>query len=315
MASDRAGEDARRWWGRRWLAVLDAAGPAHARRVQRGQGLARRGLVDDLRFAPGLIHATVPEDRTSPYEVELRWPTPDDAAWDAATAALSSEVRFTAALLDGELPVELDEVLDAVGVRLVPAPDDLERRCTCAERSPWCRHVVAVHVAAGAVIDRDPLQLLVLRGRRRDDLLRAVRSERHPSEEKPSAEHDLSAGLTGARGDLEAIELRPSPVEDPAALLLRLGDPPGVDDVEPFLRAVERAAAAAWRLAAGDGAEAADEELLLAELRAHRVADAATLAAALGRDPVSVGAQLDELYAAGTVLRTGSGDRARYRAG
>jgi predicted ArsR family transcriptional regulator len=77
---------------------------------------------------------------------------------------------------------------------------------------------------------------------------------------------------------------------------------------------IERAAAGAWRLAAGDGAAAADEELLLTELRAQRVATATALATALGRDAATVRAQLDELYEQGAVLRTGSGERTRYRA-
>jgi len=77
---------------------------------------------------------------------------------------------------------------------------------------------------------------------------------------------------------------------------------------------VERASATAWRLAAGDGAEAADEEALLAELRAQRVATVDSLAAALGRDAALVRGVLDQLYAQGTVLRTGSGERTRYRA-
>jgi hypothetical protein len=303
----------RRWWGQRWNAVLDAAGPAHARRVQRGQALARRGLVDDLEIVPGRITASVPEDRISPFAVELRWAVPDEVAWEAATEALSREVRFTAALLDGELPEGLDEVLEGAGVRLLPTPDDLDQRCSCPERTPWCRHVAAVHTAAGARFDRDPSQLLLLRGRRRDDLLRAVRAERQPDTGPPTVELDLSAGLTGARGDLDAITLHPAPVDDPAALLLHLGDPPGVDDVEPLLRLVERAAAGAWRLAAGDGADAADEELLLAELRAQRMASAAALAEALGRDAADVTTQLDGLFETGQVLRTGSGDRARYR--
>jgi predicted ArsR family transcriptional regulator len=41
---------------------------------------------------------------------------------------------------------------------------------------------------------------------------------------------------------------------------------------------------------------------------------AGQLAEALGRDPEEVRGELDRLYADGAVLRTGSGERARYRA-
>jgi uncharacterized Zn finger protein len=305
----------RRRWGQRWQQLLEQAGPSHARRVQRGQALARRGAVEDLRIEVGKVSGTVREDRIAPYRVELQWPPPDAAAWDAAIAALSSELRFTAALLDGELPDGIDEVLAAAGVRVLPELGDLDLRCTCTERVRLCRHVAAVHSAAGSLIDRDPFLLLTLRGRTRDVLLRALRSERGSSViSSPGEGIDLTHGLYAPHGDLDAVLLHPAPVDDPAALFHRLGEPPGVDDVRPLVRTIERAAAGAWRLAAGEGSAAADEELLLAELRAQRVGTAGSLAEALGREAEEVRAELDRLFEDGTVMRTGSGDRARYRA-
>lgn len=302
------------WWADRWLALLDEAGPGDARRVQRGQAAARRGAVDDLEVRPGTVTGRVREDRVSPYEVALHWPVPTAEEWGAAVAALASEVRSTAALLDGQLPEETGAVLAAAGVPLVPTRDTLRRSCTCTERSTWCRHISAVHTAAGSAFARDPFLLLLLRGRSRDELLRALRTRRGEPAEDPGAALDLSQGLYDARADIDAVVLAPHPVDDPGALLRQLGDAPGIDDPRPFVAVIERAAATAWRLAAGDGAEAADEELLLAELRAQRVGSAGSLATALGRDEAEIRDQLDALFASGTVLRTGSGDRTRYRA-
>jgi uncharacterized Zn finger protein len=308
--------ESRRWWGQRWQELLEQAGPSHARRVQRGQALARRGAVEDLRIEVGKVSGVVREDRIAPYRVELFWTPPDAAAWDAAITALSAELRFTAALLDGELPEGIDEVLASAGVRVLPREGDLDQRCTCTERVRLCRHVAAVHTAAGTLIDRDPFLLLTLRGRSREALLRALRSERGSSViSSPGEGLDLSQGLYAAHADLDAVLLHPTPVDDPAALFHRLGEPPGVDDVRPFVRTIQRAAAGAWRLAAGEGSAAADEELLLAELRAQRVGTASSLADALGRDPEEVRTELDRLFEDGTVMRTGAGERARYRAG
>lgn len=302
------------WVADRWLALLDHVGPANARRVQRGRAAARRGAVHDLDITPGTVTGRVREDRVSPYRVTLTWPVPDDDAWAAAVTALASEVRSTAALLDGQLPEEAADVLAEVGVPLVPTDDTLERSCTCTERTSWCRHVAAVHVAAGAAFAREPFLLLELRGRTRDQLLGALRTDRGDEPLGPGADLDLSGGLYAARGDIDAVALAPHPVHDPAALLRQLGDPPGVDDPRPLIRVIERAAATAWRLAAGDGADAADEELLLAELRAQRVGTVRSLAEALARDADGVREQLDALFEDGTVLRTGSGDREKYRA-
>lgn len=301
-------------WGEQWRALLDASGPSAARRVQRGQALARRGAVEALRLAPGQVMATVAEDRSSPYRTELRWPLPPTTAWDRAVDALRTELRFTAALLDGELPGGLVETLLTVGIRLVPTYEQLETSCTCEERHKVCRHVAALHLAAGLLVERDPVVLLQLGGRSRDELLREVRRGEGGTGAFADETIDLSRGLEVAHGDLDDIELRPVPVEDPASFLRHLGEPPGVDDPEALVRLVERAASGAWRLAAGEGSEAADQELLLAELRAQRMASASSLADALGRDAATVTVELDRLFEAGTIMRTGSGDRARYRA-
>ena len=306
--------DIRRWGGQHWRAGLERAGPSAARQVQRGHAIARRGAVEDLRIGEGEVVGSVAEDRVRPYRIRLGWPLPSDEAWAGAVHTLGSELRFTAALLDGDLPTDLADALAGAGVRLLPELADLELSCTCTEPFELCRHVAAVYIAAGVIVDRDPTLLLQLRGRSRDQLLGSVRTDRGPSVLGGGPLPDLSLGLEAAHGDLDAIELRPAPVDDPSSLFRHLGEPPGVDDDLPFVALIERAAAGAWRLAAGEGADAADQALLLAELRAQRTATAPSLADALGRDVEVIRAELDALFAVGTVMRTGSGDRARYRA-
>jgi uncharacterized Zn finger protein len=304
----------RHWWGRAWSAVTDGAGPAGARAVQRGQALSRRGAVEDLRVDAGVVTAEVVEDRGDVRSVTLSCPVASQEVWDRAVDLLADELRFTAALIDGELPQGLDDVLEEVGLRLVPDWSELQVACSCDERPPLCLHAAAVHASAGVAIDRDPFLLVRLRGWGRTELLRALRERRGLGDPEAATTVDLSVGLTAARGDLDAIALHPAPVEDPAGPLRHLGPPPGVEDERPLVALVELAASAAWRLAAGDGSAAADEELLLAELRAQRVASPASLASALGREAAAVREELDRLFAGGLVMRTGSGERARYRA-
>lgn len=303
----------RHWWGERVLGILDDAGPAAARQVQRGQALARRGAVEGLDIAAGRLRGSVAEDRVSPYQVEIGWPVASDAVWARAIPELAASLRPTASLLEGQLTPSLVASLAAAGIELLPAFEELTPSCTCGERSAWCRHAVAVHALGSVQIDRASTLLLTLRGRTREALLAAMRRS-DAAASTPARILDPNVGLTEAREDLDAIALHPSEVDDPAALLRQLGPPPGVDDAEPLVALIERAAATAWRLAAGDGAEAADEEALLAELRAQRVATAASLATALGRDAAVVSEVLESLFARGEVLRTGSGERTRYRA-
>jgi len=317
MVEPAVSVDPRRWWSRRWLEPLEEAGAVHVRRVQRGLALARRGAVDELEISPGHVSARVHDERTAPAEVTLRWQVPTAQLWDRASDRLSEEVRFTAALLEGSLPDDLPEVLGELGIRLFPDLEDVARSCTCDGQDP-CPHAVAVHSAVASRLERDALLLLEMQGRPRDRLLRAVRDRRGDVDggaaAVPGSDTGVVPDMFAPRGDLDSVELHPAAVDDPAALISHLGPPPGFDDVGPLVELVERAAATAWRLAAGEGSRAADEELLVAELRAQRVGTAGSLATALGREVSEVRADLDRLFEAGVVLRTGSGDRCRYRA-
>ena len=313
MSASGVTTEVRHWWGERLMGLLDDAGAGVARHVQRGQALARRGAVEELLIGEGRVTATVSEDRVRPYRVTITWPATDAPGWEHARARLAGSLRPVAALLDGVVTEHLAVALDEAGIALVPAIEQLEPSCSCPERVSWCRHAAAVHVLTSVQIDRDSALLLRLHGRSREDLLTDLRRSEAPSDVVRTGV-DLTADPVRARGDLGSIPLHPALSDDPSALLRQLGEPPGVDDPEPLLLLVERSAAAAWRLAAGDGAEVADEEALLAELRAQRVATASSLAAALGRSDDEVSSSLDGLFARGEVLRTGSGERTRYRA-
>jgi hypothetical protein len=205
-------------------------GPSAARRVQRGQALARRGAVEDLRIEPGRITGVVREDRVAPYRVELRWPVPDEARGTRRSRCWRPSCGSRAALLDGHLPEGIDEVLAAAGVPVLPAPADLEPTVHLPRTGPAVpARRRRVHTAAGALIDRDPFLLLALRGRGRDRA--AAGAARRSGERTPTGRSsrglDLSRGLFEAHGDLDAVPLHPAPVEDPAALFHRLGGPAG----------------------------------------------------------------------------------------
>ncbi len=298
----------RHGWGERLHAVLDRTGAAAARGVQRGRALARRGAVEEVVLGSGTISGRVVEDRAAPVEVVISWPVGDDAAWKRATELLARRLRPIAALLEDELTPTLSDELAAAGIDLIPAVGELTPRCGCEARGPWCRHAAALHTVAATRVERDPMLLLELAGRTREQLLTGLRGTGQVA--APVSEPDAGVEV----GDLDAIPIHPRPVRHPAHLLHHLGSPPGVDDPQPLEALVARAAATAWQLAAGEGSEAADEAALLTELRSQRVGTVASLAAVLGWSTQTVAGGLEALFERGEVLRTGSGDRTRYRA-
>lgn len=305
-------------WGERWL---DAAGASEhagvAERLARGRYYASRGGGSDLTVSRGELSARVPEGRLRPRLATIEVPVLEGDDRAALLDVLASEVRFLAAVLEGGLPPSLADALSERELQLVPDRAEMVEACTCGDLPMPCRHIATIHHAFADRLDEDPLPLLQLRGQDPTSLLAALRERRRggapPEGTVPVSELDVT-DLTDARGELAAVSLQPRRAEDPAWLFSHLGAPPGVDDPRPLEESLARAADFAWRIAAGEGSDVADEELLLAELRAQRTAAAGSVAEALGWDVEQTRELLDHLFESGRVLRMGAGEDARYRA-
>ncbi len=244
------------WWGQRWIAALETLGRAYANRLPRGRTYARNGSVTDLTVAPGVVTARVHGSRRTPYRVSLRIPTFTDPQWTAATHALARQLRHAAALLDGRMPEDIDETLDAVGLSLFPTARELATTCSCPDEANPCKHVAAVHYTLAHTFDADPFLLPALRGRDRITLLAALRAARtgiaEPDPDEPTDGGGVpistlsAATLFGAAGDLTTIPLRPDDTTDPDTPLRRLGPPPQPNSrqpsTDPPLRSVRRCA-------------------------------------------------------------------------
>ena len=309
-------------WGDRWLAAMGDVNQAFAEQLARGAYYVSRGAIRQLELTAGQVNSTFQYARGRPRSLVIHVAPLGDEAWELLVETLAEELRFSAQLYEGELPVELGPVLDDVGVRLVPTRDEVEETCICTDEDDPCIHVAATHHALARRFDDDPFRLLTLRGRDRETLLASIRARRSGTDLRTAArspdalpfeEIDVTDGRR-ARADLEAVTVHPHRVEDPAWLFDHLGDPPGVDDTVPLQKLIGRAADTAWRLAAGEGADVADDEVLLAELRSQRMATAGELAEAVGSGAEVVREALDRLFEDGQVMRMGSGDAAKYRA-
>lgn len=269
MSAKRFGQT---WWSRRWIQALEDLGAAYTTRLPRGRTYARQGRVTLQTVGAGRIVGAVQGSRVAPYVVELRLPAFDDTTWESIVAALAGRVRHAAALLEGRMPEDIDEVLGDRGVSLFPGPGELLTRCTCPDFANPCKHVAAVHYALAATFDDDPFLLPTLRGRDRDALLAALRAARAGGDGAagsepgaPAVDPDAAAdpGVDGreleartlavARGALDTVRLHPTPPEDPGAVVRGLGRPPAeVAAAADHLEAAATAAAQhAWALLTG----------------------------------------------------------------
>lgn len=318
-AGDRYGKT---WWGQAFLGavneIIDLAGPTGTR----GREAAVRGQVGELNVEPGRVTASVARGPGRHVDAELTVERFTDPQWKIVLDTLAAEVRVTGALAEDRLVDDLEALLRPHELGLLPRRGELALSPT--ENGSPTPVAVAMALSLTAAIDADPWLLFVLRGRDRRSVAAGFRARRAGTdtdeavqalEEAPDAiEVTSDDAFRTARSDLARILIHPERAEHPEHLVESLGEPPRMDDTRPLVRLLERAADTAWKIAAGEGQDSADDELLLAELRAQRMATAGKLADALGWEVERTRGVLDRLFEEGTVLRTGKGDSTRYRA-
>lgn len=220
-----------RWWSERWWAVMESLGAAH--RLESGKHYARAERVFSLEIAPGLVSADVQGSRYEPYHVEIGVDAFTDSEWREVTSALASQALFSAKLLAGEMPENIEEALSGVGLSLFPnSSSELTMACSCLDTVVPCKHIAAIHYVLADKLDADPFLLFEWRGRSRERILRELRQQRAAEASgrphDPSSTRSLEDSMAeywklGESFDTVTVTVGPPAVS--ASLLKRLGVP------------------------------------------------------------------------------------------
>jgi len=220
------------WWGQRWIEALEAVLGGDASRLARGRTYARAGRAHDLAVEAGVVTAQVTGTRATPYAIRIELVQLDDAAWQRAIACMVVEARFSAELLAGRMPKEIDEAFRAADASLFPRRRaDLVTSCSCPDWGNPCKHVAATHYVLGEALDRDPFLLFELRGRTKQQVLRALRSARGgteteaPEPAKASIEGIGAADYDRPRASLPVLHFSFDAPATHGAVLRQLGAP------------------------------------------------------------------------------------------
>ncbi|NED98575.1 SWIM zinc finger family protein [Phytoactinopolyspora halotolerans] len=169
-ARSKRGAIAQKWWSERFIEVLQTI--VVGGRLQRGRTYARNGQVIEMELGAGTVTASVQGSRVRPYRVRIGLTPFDDADWGQVAGALVDNAWYTAKLLAGEMPDDIEDVFTAVGLSLFPAgSSDLSMDCTCPDPDGPCKHIAAVFYLLAESFDDDPFTILAWRGRNRDELL------------------------------------------------------------------------------------------------------------------------------------------------
>jgi len=171
--------------------------------------------------------------------------------WQKLAKVLSRQAIFSAKLLMGEMPPDIEKAFKEAGLSLFPERlKDLKTDCSCPDWSNPCKHIAAVYYLLAEEFDRDPFLIFKLRGMNREDLIAMLKPDRKPTQRKTKAKQEpLRKDEEGLTSNISKFwngepisddifgEVRISPI--PAALPKRLGSFPFWRGEEKLLDVME----------------------------------------------------------------------------
>ncbi len=166
----------RTWWGDTFLTTLESF--TDSNRLRRGRSYANGQKVKSFDIDCDRVTAKV-RGSVNPYYgvykeplyiVELEFEPISRVKWTALIAIMATKVSILSRLLVGEIPDNIEECFEALGLHLLPKKGDFTSQCSCPDWSNPCKHIAGVYYLIAAELDRDPLILFELRGLSREDL-------------------------------------------------------------------------------------------------------------------------------------------------
>jgi len=227
-ARSQRGSFSQNWWARRWIESMEQlVDPA---RLQRGRSYARSGQVLSLNETSGGIEAKVQGSRPAPYKATIQVTPLTAEQWSLVIDALAEQAIFTAQLLAGEMPANIEDAFQTAGVSLFPdRPGDLFTSCSCPDWANPCKHVAATHYILGDRFDDDPFLLFRMRGRSQEQILADLNLRRGgPIETEQDEPQEEAAGEPAQASPQELLEHFWEPVESLDSFPLTI-QPPRID--------------------------------------------------------------------------------------
>jgi uncharacterized Zn finger protein len=165
------------WAAQRWGRFVEQVAPGES--LLEGLEYASNGQTKRLIIQAGLVDGSVQGREFRAYVSRLEMPTFKEEQWAEVVAALADSAIYSAKLLSGEVPANIEDIFAPLGLKLFPAEAaDVKATCTCGHPTPWCKHVCCVAHLFAARLSSDPFLMFVLRGIETDDLRERLRQKR-----------------------------------------------------------------------------------------------------------------------------------------
>ena len=165
------------WWVEQWMELINSY--RFKKRLERAWTYAREGNVTSIRFEGRRVHARVQGTGEDPYKVKLWLDVLNDEDWGYVLEALTQKARWSAQLLAGIMPSDIERAFAASGRRLFPFKlQEVRSECSCPDKANPCKHISAIYFLMGDRFSEDPFVLFQLRGRTRAKLLADLAEQR-----------------------------------------------------------------------------------------------------------------------------------------
>ncbi len=201
------------WWVQRWVDLLNNY--RFKKRLERGRRYAREGNILSIDYKGSKVVALVQGTAEAPYKLSIWLDAFTDEDWDYVVDSLAEHALFSAQLLAGEMPDDIESVFTANGLSLFPFQlSEVHSRCDCPDPKNPCKHIAAVYYQLGDFFREDPFILFQLRGRNRQQILDALRQKRQQAALQENQTGDSATPVPLA----EAIAPDPSLPTPPLAI-------------------------------------------------------------------------------------------------
>ena len=165
------------WWVEQWMELINSY--RFKKRLERAWSYARAGNVTSIRFEGRRIHARVQGTESQPYKVKLWLDVLDEDDWQYVLEALTGKASWSAQLLAGVMPMDIENAFAISGRRLFPFKlEDVRSECSCPDKANPCKHISAIYYLMGDRFKEDPFVLFQLRGRSKEQLLSDLTKKR-----------------------------------------------------------------------------------------------------------------------------------------
>ncbi len=165
------------WWVQQWVDLLNSY--RFKKRLERGRNYARQGHILSLEFKNSKVHAKVQGTANEPYQLSIWIERFTDEDWGFVIDTLGKQALYSAQLLAGEMPDDIEKVFTSNGLSLFPFTlSDVNSKCSCPDPKNPCKHIAAVYYQLGDFFREDPFVLFQLRGRTKEQILEALRQQR-----------------------------------------------------------------------------------------------------------------------------------------